>query len=138
MSQMPPPPPGQPAPMGGTPGAVGSNKNLYTILAWALFPPIGSLIFLFVGKDDPDVKYNSANATVIHGAALLVYIVLWILAVVTVGILAFLPLLWYIVWLVIWVVGLILALQAGGRRFAFPGIQGIASKYVPMVESWAK
>jgi len=40
--------------------------------------------------------------------------------------------------LVIWVVGLILALQAGGRRFAFPGIQGIASKYVPMVESWAK
>ena len=138
MSQMPPPPPGQPAPMGGTPGAVGSNKNLYTILAWALFPPIGSLIFLFVGKDDPDVKYNSANATVIHGAALLIYIVLWILAVVTVGILAFLPLLWYIVWLVIWVVGLILALQAGGRRFAFPGIQGIASKYVPMVESWAK
>jgi uncharacterized membrane protein len=91
-----------------------------------------------VGKDDPDVKYNAANATVIHGAALLVYIVLWILAVVTVGILAFLPLLWYIVWLVIWVVGLILALQAGGRRFAFPGIQGLASKYVPMVESWAK
>ena len=138
MSQMPPPPPGQPAPMGGTPGAVGGNKNLYTILAWALFPPIGSLIFLFVGKDDPDVKYNAANATVIHGAALLVYIVLWILAVVTVGILAFLPLLWYIVWLVIWIVGLILALQAGGRRFEFPAIQGLASKYVPMVEGWAK
>ena len=58
MSQMPPPPPpGQPAPMGGT-GAVGSNKNLYTILAWALFPPIGSLIFLFVGKDDADVKWT--------------------------------------------------------------------------------
>jgi uncharacterized membrane protein len=124
--------------MGGAPGAVGSNKNLYTILAWALFPPIGSLIFLFVGKDDADVKYNAANATVIHGAALVIYIILWVLAVVTVGILAFLPLLWYIVWLVIWVVGLILALQAGGRRFAFPGIQGIASKYVPMVESWAK
>jgi len=138
MSQMPPPPPGQPAPMGGAPGAVGSNKNLYTILAWALFPPIGSLIFLFVGKDDADVKYNAANATVTHGAALVIYIILWVLAVVTVGILAFLPLLWYIVWLVIWVVGLILALQAGGRRFAFPGIQGIASKYVPMVESWAK
>ena len=137
MSQMPPPPPGQPAPMGGT-GAVGSNKNLYTILAWALFPPIGSLIFLFVGKDDPDVKYNAANATVIHGAFLLVYIVLWILATVTVGILVFLPLLWYIAWLVVWVIGLILALQAGGRRFAFPGLQGLASKYVPMVEGWAK
>jgi uncharacterized membrane protein len=124
--------------MGGTPSAVGSNKNLYTILAWALFPPIGSLIFLFVGKDDPDVKYNAANATVIHGAFLLVYIVLWILATVTVGILVFLPLLWYIAWLVVWVIGLILALQAGGKRFAFPGLQGMASKYVPMVEGWAK
>jgi uncharacterized membrane protein len=137
MSQMPPPPPGQPAPMGGTPGA-GGNKNLYTILAWVLFPPIGSLIFLFVGKDDPDVKYNAANATVIHGAALLIYIVTIILSVVTVGILFFLPLLWYVVWFVIWVVGLILALQAGGRRFEFPVIQGMVARYVPMVEGWAK
>jgi len=124
--------------MGGTPSAAGGNKNLYTILAWALFPPIGSLIFLFVGKDDADVKYNAANATVIHGAALLIYIITIILSVVTVGILFFLPLLWYVVWFVIWVVGLILALQAGGRRFAFPGIQGMVSRYVPMVESWAK
>jgi len=138
MSQMPPPPPGQPAPMGGTPSAAGGNKNLYTILAWALFPPIGSLIFLFVGKDDADVKYNAANATVIHGVALLIYIITIILSVVTVGILFFLPLLWYVVWFVIWVVGLILALQAGGRRFAFPGIQGMVARYVPMVEGWAK
>jgi uncharacterized membrane protein len=138
MSQMPPPPPGQPAPMGGTPNTVGGNKNLYTILAWALFPPIGSLIFLFVGKDDPDVKYNSANATVIHGAALVIYIVTIILSAVTVGILFFLPVLWLFIWFIVWVIGLILALQAGGRRFAFPAIQGLASKYVPMVEGWAK
>src|SRR6202140_3110857 len=137
MSQIPPPPPGQPTPM-GTPNTVGGNKNLYTILAWALFPPIGSLIFLFVGKDDPDVKYNSANATVIHGAALLIYIVTIVLSAVTVGILFFLPLLWYFIWFIVWVIGLILALQAGGRRVAFPGIQGLASKYVPMVEGWAK
>jgi uncharacterized membrane protein len=137
MSQMPPPPPGQPAPMGGTPSAVGSNKNLYTILAWVLFPPIGSLIFLFIGKDDPDVKYNAANATVIHGAALVIYLILWVLTVVTVF-LGILLVLWSFIWFVIWVIGLILALQAGGKRFAFPGIQGMASKYVPMVEGWAK
>lgn len=136
MSQMPPPPPGQPAPMGS--GANGSNKNLYTILAWVLFPPIGSLIFLFVGKDDPDVKYNSANAVVIHGAAFIIYILLWILATVTLGLLGILAILWGFVWFVIWIVGLILALQSGGRRFAFPGVQGMASRYVPMVESWAK
>src|SRR3982750_77748 len=100
MSQMPPPPPGQPAPMGAAPAA-GGNKNMYTILAWALFPPIGSLIFLFVGKDDPDVKNNAAQATVIHGAALVIYIVTVILSAVTVGVLFFLPLLWWVGWFVV-------------------------------------
>ena len=137
MSQMPPPPPGQPAPMGGAP-AVGNNKNLYTILAWALFPPIGSLIFLFVGKDDPDVKYNSALATVIHGVAFLIYIITIVLSAVTVGLLFFLPLIWYFVWFIIWVVGIILALQAGGRRISFPVLGPMVASYVPMVEGWAK
>src|SRR6266550_3553716 len=109
MSQMPPPPPGQPAPMGAPPSGTGSNKNLYTILAWALLPPIGSLVFLFVGKDDPDVKYNAAQAVVIHGGAFGV-----------------------------WIVVRILALQAGGRRVSFPVVGPMAQQYVPMVEGWAK
>ena len=139
MSQIPPPPPGQPAPMGSAPaGGPGSNKNLYTILTWALFPPIGSLIFLFVGKDDPDVKNNSANAVIIHGAALVVYIILWLLATITAGILFFLPLLWWVVWFIIWVVGLVLALQAGGNRVNFPVLGPMVAQYVPAVEGWAK
>jgi uncharacterized membrane protein len=137
-SSPPPPPPGQPAPMGGMSGASSGNKNLYTILAWALFPPIGSLIFLFVGKDDPDVKYNAAQATVIHGGALVIYIIVWVLAAVTAGILFFLPLLWWLVWFVIWVVGLILALQAGGNRVNFPVLGPMVASYVPAVEGWAK
>lgn len=136
MSQMPPPPPGQPAPTGAAPAA-GGNKNLYTILAWALFPPIGSLIFLFVGKDDPDVKNNAAQATVIHGAMLAVYIILWVISIV-VWPLAILATLWWIVWFVVWLVGLILALQAGGRRVSFPVLGSMFSSYVPMVEGWAK
>jgi len=135
MSQMPPPPPGQPA-MGGTP-AVGSNKNLYTILAWALFPPIGSLIFLFVGKDDPDVKNNSANAILVHGAMLAVYIILWIASIIFFP-LAILATLWWIVWFIVWLVGLILALQAGGKRVNFPVLGAMVASYVPMVEGWAK
>lgn len=133
MSEMPPPPPGQPAPMGA--GGVGSNKNLYTILAWALFPPIGSLIFLFVGKDDPDVKNNAAQAIVIHGVALVVWIIAVILSPLTLGITV---ILWDVVWFVIWLVGLILALQAGGRRVNFPLLGPMVSSYVPMVEGWAK
>jgi len=136
MSQMPPPPPGQPAPMGAAPAA-GGNKNMYTILAWALFPPIGSLIFLFVGKDDPDVKNNAAQATVIHGAMLVVYIILWIVSII-IWPLAILATLWWIVWFVVWLVGFILALQAGGRRVSFPLLGSMASNYVPMVEAWAK
>jgi len=137
VSQIPPPPPGQPAPMGGAPG-VGANKNLYTILAWALFPPIGSLIFLFVGKDDPDVKYNAAQATVIHGAALVIYILLWVITIVTGGILGILIPLWWLVWFVIWLVGLIIALQANGARVSFPVLGPMVASYVPMVEGWAK
>jgi uncharacterized membrane protein len=137
MSQIPPPPPGQPTPAGGTSG-VGTNKNLYTILAWALLPPIGSLVFLFVGKDDPDVKYNAASATIIHGAALIIDILLWILAAITLGVLGIVALLWGIVWFVIWLVGLILALQANGGRVNFPVVGPMAQQYVPMVESWAK
>jgi uncharacterized membrane protein len=133
MSQMPPPPPGQPA-MGGAP-AVGSNKNLYTILTWALFPPIGSLIFLFVGKADPDVKNNSAQAFLIHAAAFIVWILAVILGTFTLGITV---LIWDIVWFVIWLVGLILALQAGGRRVNFPVLGPMVANYVPAVEGWAK
>src|SRR5438477_5478232 len=135
-SSPPPPPPGQPAPMGGPSGAA-SNKNLYTILAWALFPPIGSLIFLFVGKDDPDVKHNAAAATVIHGAALVVYIILFILSAVTI-VLTPLLFVWYALWFIAWVVGLVLALQANGARVQFPVVGAMAEKYVPMVEGWAK
>src|SRR5260370_14184646 len=104
MSQIPPPPPGQPTPSSGTSG-VGTNKNLYTILAWALLPPIGSLVLLFVGKDDPDVKSNAAAATVIHGPFLIVAIVLSIV---------FFPLylVWPFRWFVVWLVALSLPLQA--------------------------
>ncbi|TME23020.1 MAG: hypothetical protein E6I67_04155 [Chloroflexi bacterium] len=123
--------------MGGSPSAVGGNKNLYTILAWALFPPIGSLIFLFVGKDDPDVKNNAAQAVVIHGSAFAVWIILRILTAIVLPI-AILLILWDLVWFVLWLIGLVLALQAGGKRVNFPVLGPMAASYVPMVEGWAK
>ncbi|HSS92746.1 MAG TPA: hypothetical protein VLR46_02020 [Candidatus Dormibacteraeota bacterium] len=130
MSQIPPPPPGQPTPSGGQ-SNVGSNKNLYTILAWALLPPIGSLIFLFVGKDDPDVKYNAAEALIIHGVCLVISIILFVF------LLPIYPI-WQLVWFVVWLVGLIMALQANGARVNYPVLGPVVAQYVPMVESWAK
>jgi uncharacterized membrane protein len=131
MSQIPPPPPGQPAPMGGPPVSAGSNKNLYTILAWVLFPPIGSLIFLFVGKDDPDVKYNAAEAVIIHGVFFVVAVIIGIVFIPIYPIRAF-------IWFIVWVIGLILAFQANGSRVNFPVLGPMVAQYVPTVEGWAK
>jgi len=130
MSQI-PPPPSQPTPMGGMPSAAGGNKKLYSVLAWALLPPIGSLIFLFIGKDDPDVKYNAAQATIIHGAFFIVSILVSII---------FFPIyfVWGMLWFIVWIIGLVMALQANGARFEFPVLGPMVAQYVPKVESWAK
>ncbi len=137
MSDLPPPPPSnQPAPA-SQPGAAGSNRNLYTVLSWALFPPIGSLVFLFVGKDDPEVKYNAAQALVVHGGAFAVWIILRVLTAIIIPI-VFLLILWDVVWFVIWLVGVIVAFQSGGNRVNFPVLGPMAQQYIPMVEGWAK
>jgi uncharacterized membrane protein len=124
MSQMPPPPPGQPAPQGGMPSSVGSNKKTYTILAYVL-GWIGGLIFLFVGKDDPDVKWNAAQSLIIFGGLTVVIIVL--------GFIPFINLLAVLVWLVgfvFWVVFLIQSLQGNGERIPAPLIGSAISPFV--------
>jgi uncharacterized membrane protein len=121
MSQIPPPPPGQPAPMGGTPSAAGSNKKTYTILAY-LLGWITGLIFLFVGKDDPDVKWNAANSIVIFG----------VLAVVSI-VASFIPPVNFVVFVVgfiYWAIIMFQALQGTGQRIPAPGIAPYINKYV--------
>src|SRR5213078_5406738 len=105
MSQMPPPPPSQPAPVGGTPSTAGSNKKTYTILAYVL-GWLGGLIFLFVGKDDPDVKWNAANSLLIFGGLSIISLVIQVIPVIgqIVGIV-----LWLIA-VVYWVIFMIKAL----------------------------
>ena len=132
MSQMPPPPPSQPAPMGGAPSAAGSNKKTYTILAY-LFGWVTGLIFLFVGKDDADVKWNAANSVVVFGGLSIVGIVLGIIPVV--------QLLVFVVWLVAfiyWVIFLIQALQGTGQRIHAPGVSGMIDKYVDQLANSVK
>src|SRR5438034_6446878 len=132
MSQMPRPPPSQPAPVGGTPSTAGSNKKAYTILAYVL-GWLGGLIFLFVGKDDPDVKWNAANSLLIFGGLSVVMIVL-----------SFIPPAFFLVY-VLWLVGvvycvifLVKALQGNGERYLAPGISNVLSLYVDQVASAVK
>jgi uncharacterized membrane protein len=123
MSQTPPPPP-QPAPMGGTPSAAGSNKKTYTILAYLLGWLTG-LIFLFVGKDDPDVKWNAANSIVFFGGLSVLNIILSLIPVVNI-----LTVVVFIVGFIFWVMIMIQALQGTGQRIPVPGVGQYINKYV--------
>jgi len=132
MSQMPPPPPSQPAPMGGMPASAAGNKKTYTILAYVL-GWIGGLIFLFVGKDDPDVKWNAANSLVVFGGLSVLIIILSFIPVVN--------LLVFVLWLVgfvYWVIFLIQSLQGQGQRIPAPGIGGFINQYVDQIANSVK
>lgn len=132
MSQIPPPPPSQPAPMGGTPSGAGSNKKTYSILAY-LVGWITGLIFLFVGKDDPDVKWNAANSIVVFGGLQIIIIVLGFIPVVNLltvilGLVAF----------VYWVIFLIQGLQGTGQRIQAPLIGSFINPYVDQLANSVK
>jgi uncharacterized membrane protein len=130
MSQIPPPPPGQPAPMGGT-GAVGSNKKTYTVLAYIL-GWIGGLIFLFVGKDDPDVKWNAAQSLIIFGGLSVIIAVLDAIHLVPVAALV------WVVGFVFWVIFLIQSLQGNGSRIPAPLIGPTIERYVDQLANSVK
>lgn len=132
MSQVPPPPPSQPAPMGGTPNAVGSNKKTYTILAYVL-AWIGGLIFLFVAKDDPDVKWNAANSLIVFGSLAVIIVVLGYIP--GVNIIAALAAL---VGFVYWIIFLVLSVQGNGERIPAPGLSGFLNPYVDRLANAVK
>jgi len=132
MSQMPPPPPGQPAPMGGMSGAPASNKKMYTVLAYVL-GWLGGLIFLFVGKDDPDVKWNAAQSLLIFGSLTIVIVVLGFIPVV-----GLIGLLFWLVGFIFWVLFLIQSLQGNGERIQAPVIGGMIRPYVDQIANSVK
>ena len=135
MSQMPPPPPQpapQPAPMGGSPGAAGTNKKTYTILAY-LLGWITGLIFLFVGKDDPDVKWNAANSVVVFGGLSVVNLIVGFIPVINV-----LAVVVTIVGFIYWVIFMIQAIQGTGQRIPAPLIGTYINKYVDQLANSVK
>ena len=131
MAQMPPPPPSQPAPM-TTPSAAGSNKKTYSTLAYILGWVTG-IIFLFVGKDDPDVKWNAANAVVVFGGLTVINIILSLIP----GVRLITPLI-SLIGFVYWLVFLIKNLQGNGERQPAPLISGLINPYVDQLANAVK
>jgi len=133
MSQIPPPPPGQPAPMSGAgSGSAGSNKKTYTILAYVL-GWLGGLIFLFVGKDDPDVKWNAAQSLIIFGGLTVIIIILGFIPVLNI-----LALLVWLVGFIYWVIFLIQSIQGSGERIPAPLIGNVIAPYVDQLANSVK
>ena len=130
MSQIPPPPPSQPSPTGGMPSAAGSNTKTNVILAYALWWVTG-IIFLFVGKDDPDVKWNAAQSVVVLGS-------LWLISTV-IGFFFFpIGALVWLVALVYWVIFLFGALNYKGGHIGAPGISQFTNQYVDQLANAVK
>jgi uncharacterized membrane protein len=117
--------------VGGSSSAAG-NKKTYTILAYLLGWLTG-LIFLFVGKDDPDVKWNAANSVVVFGGLSVLNLILSFIPFVNV--LVFVV---FLVGFVYWVIFMIQALQGNGQRIPAPGIGTYINKYVDQLADAVK
>jgi uncharacterized membrane protein len=118
--------------MGGTPSAAGSNKKTYTILAYVL-GWIGGLIFLFVGKDDPDVKWNAANSIIVFGG---LSIIIFIVGLIPVVQLLVIPL--WLVGFIYWLIFLVRSVQSDGQRIPAPGIAPYINNYVDQLANSVK
>jgi uncharacterized membrane protein len=132
MSQIPPPPPSQPSPMGGMPSAAGSNKKSYSILAYIL-GWITGIIFLFVGKDDPDVKWNAANSVVVFGGLSVIILILGFIPI-----LGIISALLTLVGFIYWAIFLIKGVQGTGQRLPAPLVGPYINQFVDQLANSVK
>ena len=100
------------------------DKKTAALLSYLVVWVTG-IIFLFVGKDDPDVKWNAANSVVIFGGLSVLNIILGFIPVVNA--LVFVVTL---IGFVYWVIFMIQALQGTGQRIPAPLIAPYINRYV--------
>ncbi len=146
------PPPGSPPPgysQGGQPpyqpggyqpgyqqpaASSGIDKRTGAFLSYLLWWITG-LIFLFVGKNDPDVKYHGAQSLVFFGGVSVINFVLNVIAGFSHA-LFFLGWIAGLIWLfavIMWVVCLYKAWSGGGARFQIPIVGGFVSPYAEQI-----
>jgi uncharacterized membrane protein len=118
--------------MGGMPSAAGSNKKSYSILAYIL-GWITGIIFLFVGKDDPDVKWNAANSVVVFGGLSVIILILGFIPIL--GIISALVTL---VGFIYWVIFLIQGVQGNGQRLPAPLVGPYINQFVDQLANSVK
>jgi uncharacterized membrane protein len=128
--QQPPPGPMQPASAGGIDKKTGSWLSY--LLWW-----ITGIIMLFVGKNDPDVKYHAAQSIVFFGSITVLQVILSILGNFL-GILGVLSALVGLVGLVYWIIALVKAFSGNGERFELPLVGGVIAPYAEQLAASVK
>ncbi|HYW26097.1 MAG TPA: hypothetical protein VE953_18135 [Terriglobales bacterium] len=138
-----PPPGGQPPyppPGGQQPGypppsyqsTGGVDKKTGAILSY-LLGWITGIIFLFVGKNDPDVKYHAAQSVVFFGGMTVIFWALRILESFLPGVISFLLALIGVVLgfytFIMWIVCLVQANNNAGARFQIPIVGSYVTPY---------
>jgi len=114
----------QPASQGGI------DKKTGSWLAYLLWWVTG-VIMLFVGKNDPDVKYHAAQSIILFGSYSVIQIILRILGgIEAVGlIIGIISLLLWIGAVIFWIILLVKAFQGNDQRFQVPLLGGVITPY---------
>ena len=124
--------PGYPPPGYQPPAASGIDKKTGAVLSYVLWWITG-IIFLFVGKNDPDVKFHAAQSTIFFGSISIVGFILNRIAGFTdLTLAAILGLISFLIWLfgvIVWIIALLRANSSGGARFQLPLVGGFIAPY---------
>ncbi|MBF6277946.1 MULTISPECIES: DUF4870 domain-containing protein [Nocardia] len=118
-------------PPANQPQSAGLDKKTSAILSYALGWLTG-IIFLFIGRHDPDVKFHASQSIVFFGAVSVLNIVLSILGSLlgALGILFSLAGLVVAVFtVVVWIMAMVQANNTGGVRAALPIVGRFTAPY---------
>jgi uncharacterized membrane protein len=126
--QNPPGPPGQPAqpPAAATSGM---DKKTAALLAY-LITWITGIIFLFVGKNDPDVKYHAAQSVVFFGGITVLQIAFNIVSSINgLEVIGIVGTLLGLIHFIGWIYCLYKAWTGNGARFEIPVLGGVVTPW---------
>jgi uncharacterized membrane protein len=120
----------QPAAAGGIDKKTGSWLSY--LLGW-----LTGVILLYVGKNDPDVKYHAAQSIIFFGSATVLEVIISILS-------SFAHWLQVLYWLVVlasfigWVIALVKAFGGNGQRFELPLVGSVIRPYAEQLAASVK
>lgn len=127
-------------PPANQPQSAGLDKKTSAILSYALGWLTG-IIFLFVGKHDPDVKFHASQSIVFFGAVSVLNIVLSIVGSLlgSLGIIFSLAGLVVAVFtIVVWIMAMVQANNTGGVRAALPIVGKFTAPYADRLATAVK